>query len=114
MNIPETTTGILHALIDELGEVVSTDDAELDSVRSDKSGHRAAGRPIAIVHARTVADVQSTMRIASLFGTPVVTRGAGTGLAGGAIGDTGEIVLSTIQMNRILEVSADEIGRAHV
>lgn len=106
--MPETTTGILHALIDELGELVSTDDAELDTVRSDKSGHRSAGTPIAIVHARSVADVQSTMRIASLFGTPVVTRGAGTGLAGGAIGGAGEIVLSTMHLNRILEISADD------
>jgi glycolate oxidase len=51
------------------------------------------------------------MRIASETGTPVVTRGAGTGLAGGAIAGPGEIVLSTIEMDAVLEISvADEIA----
>ena len=57
---------------------------------------------------RPIDDVRSTLRIATETGTPVVTRGAGTGLAGGAIASTGEIVLSTLAMNRILEVSADD------
>jgi glycolate oxidase len=40
-----------------------------------------------------------------------VTRGAGTGLAGGATGSAGEIVLSTLRMNRILELSVtDELA----
>ncbi|MCU1420842.1 MAG: FAD-binding oxidoreductase, partial [Microbacteriaceae bacterium] len=51
------------------------------------------------------------MRIASQFGVAVVPRGAGTGLAGGAIASAGEIVLSTLGMNRVLEVSAaDELA----
>ena len=48
------------------------------------------------------------MRIASQTRTPVVTRGAGTGLAGGAIGGGGEIVLSTLAMDALLEVSVDD------
>ena len=92
----------------ELGSAVSIDPAELDACRLDRSGHVSAGAPLAIVSAATVADVQATMRIATATGTPVVVRGAGTGLAGAAIAQEGEIVLSTLGMTRILEVSEDD------
>ncbi|CAN5171914.1 FAD-linked oxidase C-terminal domain-containing protein [soil metagenome] len=103
-----TSTHVLTRLRDALGDAVSTDAAALESTRADKSGHRSAGAPLAVVTARTIADVQTTMRIATETGTPVVTRGSGTGLAGGAIAATGELVLSTLAMNRILEVSTDD------
>lgn len=48
------------------------------------------------------------MRIASQFLVPVVASGAGTGLAGGAIGSVGEIVLSTLGMNRVLEINPED------
>jgi glycolate oxidase len=98
---------VIDALRSALGDAVSTDPAELSSTREDQSGHRSAASPLALVTARTIDDVQATMRIASEFGIPVVPRGAGTGLAGGAIAGDGEIVLSTLAMNRILEVSIE-------
>lgn len=91
-----------------LGDAVSTDAAALAETRADKSGHVSAGAPLAVVTARSIADVQATLRIAHETRTPVVTRGAGTGLAGGAIAGPGEIVLSTLAMNRILEVSVED------
>jgi glycolate oxidase len=105
------TTAALHALQEALGDAVTTDAATLETMRSDQSGHVADGTPLAVVDARSVEEVQQVMRIATAFGVPVVARGAGTGLAGGAIGTTGEIVLSTLAMNRVLEVSeADELA----
>jgi glycolate oxidase len=89
-------------------QVVSVDPAELHAVRADKSGHSSTAAPIAIVHARGIPDVQATMRVANTLGVPVVTRGAGTGLAGGAIAGAGELVLSTLRMNRVLEISVDD------
>ena len=76
-----------------LGERVDTTPAALAAARADKSGHAAAGMPLAVVHAASVSDVQETLRIATATGTPVVTRGAGTGLAGGANAGAGEIAL---------------------
>ncbi len=105
------TGGVLIRLRDELGEALVTDPRALAETRSDKSGHVSAGTALAIIEARSIADVQATMRIATETGTPVVTRGAGTGLAGGAIASEGEIVLSTLAMNRLLEVSiGDELA----
>ena len=89
--------------------VVDTTDASLEAARADKSGHRSSGRPLAVVHAASVDDVQRTMRIATSSRTPVVTRGAGTGAAGAAIAGPGEIVLSTTRMDRILEVRPDDL-----
>ena len=104
-----TTADIVVALRAQLGDRVDTDPAHLDAARADKSGHAAAGMPLAIVHAASVADVQETLRIAHASGTPVVTRGAGTGLAGGANAGSGEIVLSVRAMDRILEVRPDDL-----
>ncbi len=97
--------GLLRAAV---GEAVSVDPVDLAIARADKSGHVSAGTPLAVVTARSIEDVQAVMRIASETRTPVVTRGAGTGLAGGAIASEGEIVLSTLAMNRLLELSIDD------
>lgn len=98
----------LEPLLAELGEAVRIDRETLDAARADRSGHVAPTFPLAVVEARTIADVQATLRFASSHGIPVVPRGAGTGLAGGAIGSEGEIVLSTRRMDRVLEVSLDD------
>ena len=97
---------VVAQLREELGDVVDTAPDSLESARADASGHRSAGRPLAVVHVRTVDDVQRTLRFASRTATPVVVRGAGTGLAGAANAGPGEIVLSTAGMDRILEVRA--------
>ncbi|MDR6612729.1 FAD-linked oxidase C-terminal domain-containing protein [Leifsonia sp. 1010] len=105
---------VLDWLAAALGEeaadagVLTTDPALLDAARTDRSGWVAQGRPLAIVTARSVAHVQATLRAASEFRVPVVPRGAGTGLAGGANGTDGSIVLDVSAMNRIIEISADD------
>ena len=99
---------VVQLLTQALGDAVSVDAAALDSARHDKSGHASPAAPLAVVTARSIDDVQSALRIATQTATPVVTRGAGTGLAGGAIAGAGEIVLSTLGMDRLLEVSVDD------
>jgi glycolate oxidase len=100
---------VLARLRAELGDRVDTAPSALEDARADKSGHRSAGVPLAVVHAESIGDVQATLRIASETGVPVVTRGAGTGLAGGANAGPGEIALSTRRMTRILEVRPDDL-----
>lgn len=90
-----------------VGDAVVVDPDVLDAARADKSGWRSPARPLAVVEARSSADVSAVLRVATTTGTPVVPRGAGTGLAGGAIGDAGAIVLSVRRMDRILEVDVE-------
>ncbi|WP_223695158.1 FAD-binding oxidoreductase [Leifsonia poae] len=88
--------------------VLSVAEDDLEAARTDRSGWSADGRPLAVVNATTVAHVQAAARTASEFRIPLVPRGAGTGLAGGANGTDGAIVLSLAGMNRILEISAED------
>lgn len=100
---------VVTQLRDALGDLVELDEASLEAARADSSGHAAAGRPLAIVHAETVAHVQQTLRIATATRTPVVVRGAGTGLAGAANAGSGEIVLSTLRMDAVVEIRPDDL-----
>ena len=105
---PAPALARLHA---ELGARVVTSAAALDALRTDKSGWWSEGGALALVEAESVADVQAAVRIAAEHGIPVVPRGAGTGLAGGATATAGAIVLSVARMGRILEISlADELA----
>lgn len=103
------TADVVAQLRAELGGRVDTSPAALEAARADKSGHTAEGVPLAVVRATSVADVQAVMRIASATGTPVVPRGAGTGLAGGANTGGGEISLSLRAMDRLIEVRPDDL-----
>jgi len=60
--------------------------------------------PGAVVFPQTTDQVSQIMRLASSAQMPVVARGAGTGLSGGAISKEGGIVIAFSRMNRVLEV----------
>jgi glycolate oxidase len=84
-------------------------DAEsLDRVATDRSGYRPSALPDGVVVATSVEDVIQTMRYAHEHRIPVVTRGAGSGLAGASSATTGEIVLDLGSMNSILHLDAIE------
>lgn len=100
--------GVLEQLQDALPGRVHTVGEDLQPLRADRSGHLSAGLPLALVRATSVAEVQSVCRIAHATGTPLVVRGAGTGLAGGAIAGPGEIVLDVRAMDAISEVSVPD------
>lgn len=67
----------------------------------DRSGLRPVGGPTEVVVARDVAEVQDTARRAAAAGIALVTRGAGSGLAGGAVAGEGVIVLDLSRLTRI-------------
>lgn len=103
------TGSVVELLRAQLGDRVDCTAHAREEARADKSGHISAGVPLAVIHAESVTDVQTVMRIAHATGTPVVTRGAGTGLAGGANAGAGEIALSVRRMDRILEIHRDDL-----
>jgi len=61
------------------------------------------GRPSAVTLPRSTRDVCAIVKIARDCGEPIVARGAGTGLCGGAVPKVGGVVLSFARMNRVLE-----------
>ncbi|NNN13705.1 MAG: FAD-binding oxidoreductase [Acidimicrobiaceae bacterium] len=64
-------------------------------------------RPLCVVLAKSDSDVSAVLRLALEANVPVVPRGSGTGLAGGATPIEGSIVLSTELMNSILEIDQE-------
>lgn len=60
--------------------------------------------PEIVVLPADVPQVAAVVRAARRAGVPVVPRGSGTGLAGGAVPAEGGIVISLARLNRILEV----------
>ncbi|MFI5106911.1 MAG: FAD-binding oxidoreductase, partial [Terriglobales bacterium] len=64
-------------------------------------------RPGAVVFPQSAKHVSEIMRLASATRTPVVPRGAGTGLSGGAIARKEAIMLAMARMNKILEIDVE-------
>ena len=93
---------MLDELVAALGDdVVVVDPDVVDSYRFDRSNGPEPGRALAVVRARSTADVQAALRWASAHRVPVVPRGAGTGLSGGSTAVDGCITLSTERMREI-------------
>jgi len=63
--------------------------------------------PLVVALPETIEQVQAILRFASDEKIPVVARGAGTGLSGGALPNEEGILLSLAKFNRILEIDAD-------
>jgi glycolate oxidase len=95
---------IIAALRDALpaGTVIS-DPEETRAYECDAlTAYRCA--PIAVVLPRTTEEVAAAMRICQRFSVPVVPRGAGTSLAGGALPTADSVVIATIRLREILEI----------
>ncbi|MGW4233398.1 FAD-binding oxidoreductase [Streptomyces sp. NPDC004980] len=87
---------------------LTSDPARVAPYATDRSGAPAGGEPLAVVHVRRTDDVSTALRHADALGVPVVPRGAGTGLSGGATAGEGSLVLDLSRMNRILELSPQD------
>jgi glycolate oxidase len=105
-------TSDVAELIAELPDgTVLTDRDLMASYRQDWARDPNAGWPIAVVRATCTADVQATMRWAAAGQVPVVPRGAGSGLSGGATAVDGGIVLT---LERMRAITIDPVSRVAV
>ena len=65
------------------------------------------GLPQAVVFPANTGEVSRVLALAHGAGVPVVGRGTGTGLSGGAIASPGSIQVAFTRMNQILEVDTE-------
>lgn len=84
---------------------VWTDAEKLAAYSRDEAS--AGRRPIAVAFPESEAEVAAVLRWANDTRTPVIPRGAGSGLSGGAVPVTDALVLSLERMSRILEIDAE-------
>jgi glycolate oxidase len=93
----------MQGLMGRDGVLASTDDLKL----YEYDGGVDKSRPDLVVFPRTTDDVVAILKVAEERGMPVVGRGAGTGLSGGAIARAGGVMISFARMNRILEIDIE-------
>lgn len=112
-----------------LGDRFVLDPETIAAFSRDSSRAEPSGDALGVVLAASTADVSSALSWAHRHSVPVSVRGAGTGLAGGAIAYPGGLIVALDQMDRILEIDAanrladvepgvitaalDEAARAH-
>ena len=84
-----------------------TDPAELITFEIDAGFDR--GQPDAVFYPESADDVSRGVQWASANGLPIVARGAGTGLSGGAVAERGGVIFEFARMNRIMELN--RLGR---
>jgi len=60
--------------------------------------------PLAVVIPETTEQIRKTLQTCSQHGVPVVARGSGTGLSGGALPNARGILLSLARFNRIIDI----------
>jgi glycolate oxidase len=87
----------------------------VDNVLSERSdlllyefdGSVVKGQPEIVVFPRTTEDVSRVVKLAAAFQVPIVGRGAGTGLSGGALARSGGLMIVFARMNKILEIDLE-------
>jgi len=100
------TAAAREQLIALLGERNVLDRGE-DLALYEYDGGIDKGRPDLVVFPQTTGHVANIARIAAEFHLPLVGRGAGTGLSGGAIPREGGILMVFARMNKILEIDLE-------
>jgi glycolate oxidase len=104
------TGRLLEALSRELPADRLVLDADvLASISHDEAEWAGVGRAAVGLRARSEQEVQDAVRICAELGVPVVTRGAGTGLSGGANAVDGCLLLDVSRMDQVLEIDADNL-----
>ncbi len=101
-------TSILQKLKSIVGEGNILSD-EMDLLLYSYDASFPESKPDVIVFPRTTEEVSRIMALASAEQIPVIPRGAGTGLSGGAVPIKGGIILSLTKMTRILKIDTENL-----
>ena len=110
---PDSVAPVSTTVLAELRAAVPPDRLLLDpDVQSaylhDEAVWAEHGRPLAVVRPVETAEVAALVAVCARHRVPVVPRGAGTGLSGGANAVDDCVVLSTERMRTIVEINPAE------
>jgi glycolate oxidase len=86
-----------------------TDETDRETYRRDETPFIPAGLPGAVALPTETAQVAELVRICGEFDVPIVPRGAGSGLSGGATGIDGALTIAFTAMDRIVEIDAPNL-----
>src|SRR5437763_8165543 len=100
MPLPADVAEALRRIVGRESVIESANDLRI----FERDGSIEGALPDAVVLASTTEQVAGVMKVAAKHNVPVVPRGAGTGLSGGAVTIRGGIALQVTRMRRILEI----------
>lgn len=83
-----------------------TDPTILPSYSRDQSQIAKNGTPIAVLLAKNESEISAAVKFAYEHNIPVIARGAGSGLSGGANAIDGSLVISLEKMNQIISIDS--------
>src|SRR6185436_12420764 len=107
---PAAGGSLLEAVRTALPDVrLLTDATDREAYRNDETAYLQAGLPLAVALPETTADVSTLVRLAAEHRVPVVPRGAGSGLSGGAAGIEGGLTIALTKMDRVLEIDRENL-----
>ena len=106
MERPALDPALMHQMKVLLGAANVLDKTE-DLMLYEFDGSVEKARPDLVVFPHTTEQVSQIVRLAGKYEVPVVGRGAGTGLSGGALARGGGVMLVFARMNRILEIDVE-------
>jgi glycolate oxidase len=109
-----TTAAATEAFLDALraalpGMRLLTAANDTEAYRWDETEYMHPGRPLGVAFPASTADVSTIVRLAAAHGVPIVPRGAGSGLSGGAIAVDGALTVVMTEMARVLEVDTENL-----
>lgn len=112
MTYSKVTSELVRELARICGErnVVIEDTDALENYASDEAGRYYSHMPDLVVKPSSTEEISGIMKVAHREKIPVTVRGAGSGLAGGAIPIHGGIVLSTERFDRVLEIDKENLA----
>jgi len=94
-------------LVDEMAHIVGIDNLvyraeDLIVYESDATSERVL--PAIVALPASAEEVEAVVKLARRHNLPVIPRGAGTGLSGGAVSDAAGVLIGTARMKRLLEM----------
>jgi len=97
----------IHAALPDLRLLEEAVDRE--SYRNDETAYLKAGLPLAVALPTTTDEVAALVRLAAEHRIPIVPRGAGSGLSGGAAGIEGGLTIALTKMDKVLEIDRENL-----
>ena len=106
---PNTKNDLIFQLSEIVdGDYLLTSEEQLKPYECDGlSAYQAL--PLAVVLPATIEEIQKIVSVCSQLKIPVVARGAGTGLSGGALPHENGIILGLSRFNKILDIDTNNL-----
>ena len=107
-----TTNASKPEVLDKLREIVRAENVIVDPEKVEPYGADAVKEkfpPEAVVFPESTSEMSAILKLANEYLFPVTARGGGVGYTGGAVPIDGGIVIGTDRMNKIIELSVDDL-----